>query len=107
MRNQPAERLALTLALLLVVVAGPAWGQDIDRGKRLAAAWCSSCHQVGPNQGTSDLAPAFEMVANDPTKTEGGLRAWLIDPHPPMPDLNLAEDEIEDLLGYIGSLRSE
>lgn len=97
----------LALAVLLATAAGPAWGQDIDRGRRLATSWCSSCHQVGPNQGTSDLAPAFEIVANDPAKTDKGLRAWLVAPHPPMPDFNLAEDEIDDLLGYIGSLRGE
>ena len=103
-KNPPARLTALALATFFAA-AVPASAQDIVRGERLAKAWCASCHQVGPDQGTSDVAPAFELVANDPDKADSDLRAWLIDPHPPMPDFNLAEDEIEDLIGYIGSLR--
>ena len=107
MQSRVVERCAVVLAVVIVATAGPAVGQDVERGKRLAAAWCTSCHQVEPQQGTSDLAPSFEIIANTRDKPESDLRAWLISPHPPMPDFNLSEDEIDDLLGYIGTLRSE
>ena len=106
MKKPPARQAALALTAV-IVAAAPAAAQDIARGERLAKAWCASCHQVGPNQGTSDVAPAFALIANDPDRPDSALRAWLIDPHPPMPDLNLAEDEIEDLIAYIGTLQAD
>lgn len=107
MQSRVVERCAAVLAVLIAAGAGPAWGQDVERGKRLAGAWCTACHQVEPAQGTSDLAPSFEIIANTPEKQDSDLRSWLISPHPPMPDFNLSKDEIDDLVGYIGSLRSE
>ena len=106
MTSQLADRCALLLALAFAASASPSLAQDIDRGQRLAGAWCASCHAVEPNQGTSDLAPAFELIANDPAKDDAQLRGWLVAPHPPMPDFNLSKDEY-DLIGYIGSLRTE
>ena len=35
------------------------------------------------------------------------LTQWLSDPHPPMPNLSLANEEIAALVAYIGSLRTE
>ena len=77
------------------------------QGHALARQWCTSCHMVEPGGATgSDVAPPFPQIAQDKRLTPGQLRAWLADPHPPMPNLSLTRDEIENLVAYISSLRT-
>lgn len=84
--------------------ADPAAG-DAERGRLLAERWCVECHVVSPGTPGGDLAPSFASVAN----REGGeaeiVRAWLVDPHPPMPNMSLTMAEIDDLVAYVMSLR--
>ena len=90
-----------TLALASAASAGP------DEGLSLARQWCTSCHIVAPGTGGSDAAPPFESIANNPLVTVEGLRAWLADPHPPMPKFDLTRTEIDDIIAYIKSLKRE
>jgi mono/diheme cytochrome c family protein len=32
------------------------------------------------------------------------VRAWLADPHPPMPNFNLSRQQIDDIVAYLDSL---
>jgi mono/diheme cytochrome c family protein len=80
---------------------------DPAEGLRLARQWCTSCHIVAPGSGGSDAAPPFQAVANNPGVTEGGLRAWLADPHPPMPRFDLTRAETDAIIAYIKSLKRE
>jgi mono/diheme cytochrome c family protein len=84
-----------------------AFGADPEAGGRLAAEWCSNCHYTGNGGVAGDAAPAFAEIANKPNATPEGWRAWLQDPHPPMPNLSLSRTEIDDLIAYIASLKSE
>jgi mono/diheme cytochrome c family protein len=115
-------RLALILALGLIsavwlvpsgalfLAAGPALAQDSEpdanRGHDLALRWCVACHVVAPDAPGGDAGPTFASVATRPGQSEQGIRNWLADPHPPMPDLNLATTEFDDLAAYIMSLRN-
>lgn len=93
-------RAAATLALaLLPVVAGAG---ETDVGRELALRWCTACHIVAPNEPGGDAGPAFDTLTGE--RTEAALRAWLFEPHPPMPDLKLTAREIDALVAYIGSL---
>lgn len=95
----------LIVAALLFTPSAPVFAGDAAAGKALAEQWCQSCHAIGVGEATaSDGTPSFSEVAGDPATTEDGLRAWLFDPHPPMPDLNLSRREIDDLTAYILSL---
>ena len=82
---------------------------DIAAGRHLAETWCSSCHLVGPSPGSavSNGAPTFAAIAGMKSTTILSLRAFLQTPHAQMPDLHLSRDEIDDLAGYILSLRSK
>lgn len=96
--------------LPLALLAIPASAQDVGdaaHGRQLAETWCSSCHVVGPTtaRGTSNGAPTFAAVAAMKSTTPMSLRAFLATPHANMPDLHLSRDEIDDLSGYILSLR--
>jgi cytochrome c len=79
-----------------------------EQGHEIAKTWCAGCHVVEPG-GTagSDAAPPLPVVAQNPSLSPDRLRAWLADPHPPMPNLSLSRDEIEALVAYIGSLRTQ
>ena len=100
--------LAAAVALGLIGASDQAVG-DTTEGRTLAMEWCSSCHLVEPGQAmaTSDVAPSFPEMANNPAYTEERLRSWLWAPHPPMPDFDLSRYEIESLVNYITSLSSE
>ena len=100
-------RLAAAGFLFGTSALASAASADPDEGLRLARQWCTSCHIVAPNTGGSDAAPPFETIANDPMVTEGGLRAWLADPHPPMPKFDLTRIEIDAIIAYIKSLKGE
>ena len=59
---------------------------------------------VAPDQTlASSDAPTFAAIAR---RHEGAkkLRAFLADPHPKMPDMNLSRSEIADIVAYIGRL---
>lgn len=82
---------------------------DVSAGRNLALQWCSNCHVVakGQAQAATDSAPSFFAVANDPSTTEAGLRAFLGTPHPTMPNIALSRDETTDLIDYILSLKGQ
>jgi mono/diheme cytochrome c family protein len=94
------------LALIAVVLSfGPAHAADPKSGYRLAKQWCATCHIVAPGEAGSDAARPFESIAKDPNFTEDGIRAWLSNPHPPMPDLHLSREEIDRVVAYLQSLQ--
>ncbi|MEM7045184.1 MAG: c-type cytochrome [Pseudomonadota bacterium] len=95
-------------AITTAVMTTAALAADVEHGERLARQWCSNCHLVGGEQSTGgDTAPTFASVAENAAERSDDLRAWLADPHPPMPNLNLTINEIDDLLAYIESLNTE
>ncbi|MBT3396337.1 MAG: cytochrome C552 [Alphaproteobacteria bacterium] len=77
----------------------------VAMGKAFALETCTSCHAVAID-AVNDAAPTFIAIANDPEKTAQNLTAWLIEPHPPMPNLSLTTLEIRNLIAYIRSLKT-
>ena len=96
-----------SLAVALVASAVPvmAAAGDVDAGKALAQTWCKSCHVVDRTSGGTDVVPPFAAIASDRTLTPDRLRAFLANPRHPMPNPQLANTEIEDLVAYIQSLK--
>lgn len=92
--------MVLTTALPLAARAA-----DADKGRAIARQWCASCHIVEAGQPGGDAAPPFATIANDRTRSPGALRAWLANPHPPMPNLHLSRGEIDDVVAYLETLR--
>lgn len=80
---------------------------DVAAGHRLVERWCGNCHVAGPDEsrGSSTGAPTFTAIAQMKTTTPLGLRAFLQTPHARMPDLQLTRNEIDDIVGYVLSLR--
>lgn len=100
--------LATPSACAMLAASTAALAADIGHGEQLAREWCSNCHLVGPDQTSGgDSAPTFNSIAETAQERNDDLRAWLADPHPPMPNFDLTVREIDDLLAYIESLHSQ
>ena len=107
---------AFTLFMLSAGYAGSGLAEtsvrenlQIEQGHELARVWCTQCHLIDPEGAgfAQSGAPTFSEVAAKPDQTREKIKLWLVDPHPPMPNLNLSRDEIENLTSYILSLKAE
>jgi cytochrome c len=100
-------RLPVVVLVSLVLAAATAHPAraDATRGSQLAQQWCASCHVTGgsPAGNIQQGPPSFRAVAR--ARTADHLRAFLSHPHGAMPDLSLTRAEIDDLVGYIETLR--
>lgn len=105
----PFARSAIVAMLLMTTAMPVCAAGDVDAGRAIADRWCAPCH--GRADGTprpqvlSDRVPTFKTIANDKSRSDDSLRGFLAAPHPPMPNLNLTRDEIENVVAYLRSLR--
>lgn len=98
--------LALSLGAMVSLVK-PAEAQDERErraGAQLSRDLCAGCHIVSEDQRGPVIEgiPSFPELARS-KRTNAQLRAWLTDPHPPMPPLPLSEREIASVIAYIRS----
>jgi mono/diheme cytochrome c family protein len=95
----------LLLSLVLGVAAAEPVLADAAKGSQLAQQWCASCHVTSSGRaGDVQEGPlGFPTIAR--TRTADQLLAFLSHPHGAMPDLSLTRAEIDDLVGYIETLR--
>src|SRR5262249_19289048 len=95
-------------AAALPTALAPALGcaADLVAGELLAGKWCTQCHGVRADRlGPHLLAPTFPELAAEPSITEYSLRALLRSPHETMPQITLTPGEMDDIVGYIMSLK--
>jgi mono/diheme cytochrome c family protein len=98
--------LPAVIAALALHAASASAAGDAAAGKALAERWCASCHLVAPEQTSATTeAPPFASIAERSAEEIDALAAFLADPHPPMPQMSLTRQEIQDLLAYIVSLK--
>lgn len=106
--SPPARRRRLSVALAAILCAwanSPAAAAgNVPAGRDLAQRWCSSCHIVDQSGHGPDTAPPFRTIAKRGPKDRDWMRAWITAPHPPMPNLNLSRQQIDDVVAYIDSL---
>jgi cytochrome c len=96
--------IVLVLLVLRAATAQPALA-DSAKGSQLAQQWCASCHVTSGSRAgnVQEGPPSFRTIAG--SRTADQLRAFLSHPHGAMPDLSLTRAEIDDLIGYIETLR--
>jgi cytochrome c len=95
------------IGLALVLAAGSlaqAAAADVNTGKRLTEQWCDQCHVIGNGSRGTDAAPPLPVIAQQKGKDPQWVKTWLVAPHPPMPNLNLSRQEIDDITAYLTSL---
>ncbi len=96
-------RSVLVFLGLMLLPAG-AFAADAAKGEVIAKRWCATCHLVSPDQTTANSdVPSFASIAQRKLSSEA-LRAFLSNPHPKMPDMDLTRSEIADIVAYIRSL---
>lgn len=102
-----AWSFVLAAAALAASTAVADAAPDVNAGRRLALQWCSTCHVVADPQPRPavDGVPSFMALGNDARMTETRLGSFLQAPHPVMPDFSLSRREIENIVGYIQSLK--
>ncbi len=90
---------------------------SIARGHKFALLVCSACHVVATDQPAPPIlrtpGSTFDVIANKPETTEASLKIFLSTTHgkivnpPGMPNPDLADYEMEEVIAYIMSLRRE
>ncbi len=114
----PLRKAALATALLalsasvMLAAGGRTLAANVGEAKSIIAEHCIECHRVpgfAEGKGSPTVeAPDFRAIANDPkTYTDARLQAFLRNPHFPMRALILSESDIQNLTGFIRSLRSD
>ena len=107
------ERLTARALGLAILLAGPGGAVaetmvgNAAEGLKLAREACTGCHDVereGPVT-TSPEAKPFRDIAADPKYTALSLRVFLRTPHIEMPDYILTEDQTDDVIAHILSLK--
>ena len=75
----------------------------------LAETFCKTCHVVEgeANNPVTAGIPSLRGIANRPGQTGAKIQQVLINPHAPMPDMKLSNQEIQNLLAYLETLRTD
>ena len=100
----------MTLAVLSAALAGggAAVAQDLGdaaAGRRLAEAWCTDCHAIGPKTVPGNRpGPDFAAVANRASTTPLSLNVFLRSNHDNMPNFILTRSQADDIVAYILTL---
>jgi mono/diheme cytochrome c family protein len=97
-------------AIAFAASASPSLSQelgDAKRGETLAKTVCVECHGVEKGQGRSrnGNAPSFQGLATTRGMTPMALMVALRTPHREMPNLVLKNNEVDDLIAYLATLR--
>jgi mono/diheme cytochrome c family protein len=106
MRKRTA--ICIGLAAFVSTAAVPVTGASGDpvTGQDLADKWCAECHGIRAGRLSPNLAaPTFPELAAEPSITEYSLRAFLRSPHETMPHIIFTPDQMDDIVGYIISLK--
>lgn len=98
-------RALVAAAIAALAMAGAAQASDVREGRIIAERWCATCHLVSPEQESAmDGVPSFAQIAEREELDPQALAYYLMQPHPPMPDMALTRREIDKLVAYIESL---
>jgi cytochrome c len=102
-------RLAMVIALTVsighaAVAHAAAVAGNAEAGRQLVMRSCSSCHATEAAATATDGAPPFSAVAKTNKERPAWIRGWLMEPHPPMPNISLSREQINDIIAYLGTL---
>ena len=112
MFHQPSgarlKRLFLGSAVLLAASTGlmaeeGATG-DPQAGFTYAKEVCANCHAISNYDSPVPKATAFDKIAN--VKSAEALFEWMHTTHPTMPDIPLEREDLDDVIAYILSLKT-
>ena len=73
-------------------------------GRDLFMRTCIACHVTDNASTASDHAPPLSAIARANKERPDTIRAWLTNPHPPMPNLMLSRQQMSDIIAYLNSI---
>jgi mono/diheme cytochrome c family protein len=80
---------------------------DAQAGRDLVLRSCASCHALNASSRASDSAPPLSFLAKDNKARPAWVRGWLMDPHPPMPNIMLNRAQIDNIIAYLNTLPTD
>ena len=80
---------------------------NVGDGLHFAQSVCAECHAVrdGERASPNAQAPSFTTIANAPGMRAMALKVWFQTPHPTMPNLKFSNQDSDNVIAYILSLR--
>jgi mono/diheme cytochrome c family protein len=102
------KRRLILLMTLLIAAVPVAHAENAANGQKLARALCVNCHIVEPGGSAGNIAadvPSFTAIAKIPGWNAGKVEGFILNPHPPMPQVQLTASELTDIAAYIVSLK--
>jgi mono/diheme cytochrome c family protein len=96
--------LIMTLTLTVAYAGTALAAGDAEAGKKLVINSCSSCHATATATVATDTVPPLSFLAKDNKRDPDWIRAWLMEPHPPMPRIMLSRRQIDDVIAYLQTL---
>lgn len=107
-------RSLVVMAVLVTVmsfqtshVSAQTFEPSAARGRELAVRLCANCHLVdGSGKSAPEGIGTFRGIANRPGQSADRISNTLILPHIPMPDTQITREEIQDILAYLETLRT-
>jgi cytochrome c2 len=108
--NAMSIRTSAVVLALGFAVSLPAFSQELGnakQGQMLADTVCSECHAVKKTalRSPNNHAPTFTSIANTPGMSPMAVRVWLRSAHREMPNLVLKEDEVDNIIAYLQTLK--
>src|SRR5215510_1181306 len=97
-----AALVSLTIGIACATVAQAAG--NAEAGRQMVTRSCSSCHATDASATATDGAPPFSAVAKTNKERPAWIRGWLMSPHPPMPNISLSRQHIDDVIAYLGTI---
>ena len=104
---QTLRGAAMAIALLSPLAAAAQEPGNVEAGFAFAEKNCAECHAVRKGQAASPNpdAPSFDSVARTRAMTGRALAVWLRTSHPTMPNFLIAQEDRDDVIAYIMSLK--
>jgi mono/diheme cytochrome c family protein len=97
-------RSVLALAVLLATTALAHAAGNAEAGRELVARSCTTCHTAAGATQATDGVPPLSVLAKDNKERPAWIRGWLMAPHPPMPNIALSRQQIDDVIAYLSTL---
>jgi mono/diheme cytochrome c family protein len=103
------KRLVLASAILFAASTGLAAEQagagDPQAGFLYAKEVCANCHAISDYSSPVPAATAFDQIAIH--KSAEALFEWMHSTHPTMPNITLKQEDLDDVIAYILSLKAD
>ncbi len=80
---------------------------NVASGRDLAGHWCGSCHQINGGPVARSGVSSFARVARLPSTTALSLRVFLRSSHADMPNIEMSETDVDDLIAYMLTLKDK